>query len=88
MSSSDGDTWRTYSCCAAEGLIRVQADVGDRVKVHSARLGVRPRCGEVLEVRGSEDAPTYWVLFDDGQRSLLSPGPGFLVEPAGEGAGR
>ena len=58
----------------------MQANVGDRLSVHSHMVGIPDRMGEVLEVRGADGAPPYIVRFDDGHESLVFPGPDWVVQ--------
>ena len=57
----------------------MQANVGDRLLVHSHAVGMPDRTGEVLEVRGVDGAPPYIVRFEDGHESLVFPGPDWVV---------
>ncbi|QAY72223.1 DUF1918 domain-containing protein [Agromyces protaetiae] len=52
----------------------MQAVTGDRVVIHTSRVGQGERRGEVIEVRGEDGSPPYLVRFDDGHESLLFPG--------------
>ncbi|RJO77963.1 DUF1918 domain-containing protein [Nocardia panacis] len=60
----------------------MQANVGDRLHVHSHVVGEIDRQGEIIEVRGQQGAPPYVVRFNDGHESLVFPGPDAVVEPA------
>lgn len=57
----------------------MQANVGDRLLVHSHAVGAPEHTGEVLEVRGADGAPPYIVRFEDGHESLVFPGPDWVV---------
>ena len=52
----------------------MRASVGDRVIIHGRVVGAAERAGEVMEVRGQEDAPLLVVRFDDGHEAILQPG--------------
>ncbi|MDY0908681.1 DUF1918 domain-containing protein [Microbacterium sp. CFBP9034] len=52
----------------------MQASVGDRVIIHGRIVGATERAGEVIEIRGREEAPLLVVRFDDGHEAILSPG--------------
>ncbi|WP_374314638.1 DUF1918 domain-containing protein [Microbacterium sp.] len=52
----------------------MRATVGDRVIIHGRIVGSAGRAGEVIEVRGSEEAPLLVVRYDDGHEAVLSPG--------------
>ncbi len=52
----------------------MQAEVGDRVRIHGRTVGAAERHGEVIEVRGSEASPLLVVRYDDGHEAILSPG--------------
>ncbi len=54
----------------------MHAEVSDRL-VMQGSMGTR--LGVVFEVIGSQ---SYRVRWDDGQESLLVPGPGTVVQPA------
>ena len=58
----------------------MQADIGDKVHVHSHSVGVHELWGEILEVRGSHGQPPYLVAFNDGHRGLIFPGPDAVIE--------
>jgi uncharacterized protein DUF1918 len=64
----------------------MQANVGDRLHVHSNAVGVQDRIGEIVEVRGPNGAPPYLVRFSDGHENLVFPGPDCVVEAAGAAA--
>jgi hypothetical protein len=59
----------------------VQANVGDRVRVHGRAVGVSDRCGRIVEIRGAGGQPPYLVAFDDGHEGLIYPGPDTVIEP-------
>lgn len=59
---------------SAKEVIRMQANVGDRVIIHGRIVGAAERAGEVVEVLGSGDSPLLVVRFDDGHETILSPG--------------
>lgn len=52
----------------------MQARVGDRILVHSRTVGAGEQHGEIIEVRGENGAPPYWVRFSDGHEGLVFPG--------------
>jgi hypothetical protein len=60
----------------------MQATVGDRLVIHGKQVGSAEKRGEVLEVRGDEGGPPYWVRFDDGHEALLYPGADCELEHA------
>ena len=56
------------------------ASVGDRIIVHSTHVDEHVRDGEILEVRGKDGGPPYFVRWsDDGHESLFFPGPDATV---------
>lgn len=59
----------------------MRASVGDALFVRSKVTGHRDQVAEVIEVRGSEGQPPYWVRFEDGRETLIAPGPDAVVEP-------
>jgi hypothetical protein len=54
----------------------MHAEVSDRLMVQGAR---GTRLGVIQEVVGSQ---SYRVRWEDGQESLIVPGPGTVVQPA------
>ncbi|WP_029144596.1 DUF1918 domain-containing protein [Microbacterium luticocti] len=48
--------------------------VGDRVRIHGRTVDAAERIGEVIEIRGTGDAPLLVVRFDDGHEAVLAPG--------------
>jgi Domain of unknown function (DUF1918) len=58
----------------------MQAQIGDRVHVHSQTIGVHDQVGEILEVRSTNGLPPYLVKFNDGHQGLIFPGPGAVIE--------
>ena len=65
----------------------MRAAVGDRIAVPGRHVGDARRTGEVLDVRGSDDAQLYVVRWDDGHEGLCSPGAEARVEHAAEPVG-
>ena len=63
----------------------MQAQIGDRVHVHSHTVGVHDQIGQILEVRGSDGQPPYLVQFGDGHRGLIFPGPDAVIEHPHQG---
>lgn len=60
----------------------MQAKVGDRLLVESAKVDAPRRAGEVIEVRGTEGGPPFVVRWDDGHEGLVFPGPDAHIVPA------
>jgi Domain of unknown function (DUF1918) len=58
----------------------MQAVAGDRLHVHSNVVGQAERTAEIVEVRGAGGEPPYLVHFDDGDTSLVFPGPDAVIE--------
>ncbi|MGD9701661.1 MAG: DUF1918 domain-containing protein [Acidimicrobiia bacterium] len=55
---------------------------GDQLVVRGHRSGQPDRRGEVMEVRGPDGSPPYFVRWDDnGHTTLYFPGSDALVEP-------
>jgi hypothetical protein len=63
----------------------MKAKAGDRVVVARHRPGDVERHGEILEVRGEEDAPRYLVRWSDGRESIFVPGSEATIEPRDPG---
>ena len=57
----------------------MQASIGERIVIHGKQVGQADRHGEILEVRGADGAPPYFVRFDDGHETLVFPGPDLTV---------
>lgn len=58
----------------------MQLTAGERIVIHGRTVGATERHGVVLEVRGDDGTPPYWVRFDDGHEGLIFPGPDFEIE--------
>jgi hypothetical protein len=58
----------------------MQANVGDRLTIRGRVVGTQDRHGEVLEVRGEDGGPPFFVRFDDGHETLVYPGPDCTIE--------
>lgn len=52
----------------------MQAQPGDRIRIHGRTVGAVEREGEVLEVRGTDLDPLLVVRYDDGHEAILAPG--------------
>ncbi|AWB87538.1 DUF1918 domain-containing protein [Mycetocola zhujimingii] len=60
----------------------MQTTVGQRIVIRGQSVGAPERHGEILEVRGADGAPPYYIRFDDGHESLIFPGPDCALEHA------
>ena len=60
----------------------MEAKVGDRLIIESAKVATPRREGEILEVHGQAGAPPYVVRWSDGHEGLTYPGPDAHVVPA------
>ncbi len=59
----------------------MQARAGDRIIIPGHRVGETVRDCEVLEARGRDGGPPYWVRWGgSGHEALLFPGPDATVE--------
>jgi hypothetical protein len=57
-----------------KGVI-MNASVGDRLVIVGHRVGETPRDAEILEVRGADGGPPYFVRWaDTGHEGLIFPG--------------
>lgn len=63
-----------------------QVERGDVVVVSGRRVGEPERVGEILDVLGDPQRPHYAVLWEDGHRSILYPGPATTIERRGRPA--
>ncbi|WP_074466404.1 DUF1918 domain-containing protein [Arthrobacter sp. SW1] len=61
----------------------MEASQGDRIIIRGRTVGANDRHGEILEVKGENGAPPYFVRFDDGHETILYPGGDFAVERKG-----
>ncbi len=60
----------------------MEAAQGDRIIIHGRTVGAADRHGEIIEVRGANGAPPYFVRFDDGHETILYPGGDFTIDRA------
>jgi hypothetical protein len=58
----------------------MRAAVGDRLHVHGRVVGQREQTAEIMEIRGQDGSPPYFVRYDDGHEALVVPGPDASVE--------
>ena len=58
----------------------MRAVVGDRLHVHGRVVGGHDETLEIIEIRGLDGGPPYLVRHDDGNETLLFPGPDASVE--------
>jgi hypothetical protein len=52
----------------------MHSQVGDEILVDSMEVGVSPRSGTILEVRGEVGEEHYFVRWSDGHESIFFPG--------------
>lgn len=62
----------------------MHAKAGDRIVVRARHQGEADRDGEILEVRGADGAPPYWVRWSaDGHVGLYFPASdAYIAAPA------
>jgi len=60
----------------------MRAQVGDHVVVEGKTTETPRREGEVLDVRGKEGQPPYFVRWSDGHEGLFFPGADAHVVPS------
>jgi Domain of unknown function (DUF1918) len=53
---------------------------GDWIVIRGKSVGVPDRHGKIMEVRGKEGGPPYYVKFDDGHESVVYPGSDVVIE--------
>lgn len=59
----------------------MQASVGDRIVIRSAHIDEHTRDGEILEVRGPDGNPPFFVRWSDtGHEALVYPGPDAVIQ--------
>ncbi|HEY2194872.1 MAG TPA: DUF1918 domain-containing protein [Actinomycetospora sp.] len=52
----------------------MSADVGDRITLHANTVDTPDRTGTIVGVLGT-DGPPYRVRFDNGDETIVTPGP-------------
>ncbi|HEV7956984.1 MAG: hypothetical protein JWL94_117 [Microbacteriaceae bacterium] len=60
----------------------MHAQAGERIIIRGKTVESPDRHGEILEVRGADGGPPYFVKFDDGHEALVFPGGDTVVEHA------
>ncbi|EWT00768.1 hypothetical protein N865_13575 [Intrasporangium oryzae NRRL B-24470] len=58
----------------------MRAQVGDRIILAAEHIDQPTRDGEVLEVRGADGGPPFFVRWSDGHTGLIYPGPGAILK--------
>jgi hypothetical protein len=58
----------------------MKAAQGDRIIIRGKTVESPDRHGKIMEVRGADGAPPYFVHFDDGHDTVVYPGGDFVVE--------
>ncbi len=61
----------------------MKAAPGDRIIIRGTTVESADRHGRILEVRGEDGTPPYYIRFDDGHETILFPGGDFVVERSG-----
>jgi hypothetical protein len=64
----------------------MQAQVGDRLRVHGRTVGQADHLVEIVEVRGADGGPPFVVRYADGHTAVVVPGPDAVVERRPESA--
>jgi hypothetical protein len=59
----------------------MQAKIGDQLVIEGRTVDAPRREGEVLDVRGNNGGPPYFVRWADGHEGLTFPGPDCHVVP-------
>ena len=62
----------------------MSANVGDRITMHANSVDTPDRTGTIVGVLGS-DGPPYRVRFDNGDETIVAPGPDATIEPPSVG---
>jgi uncharacterized protein DUF1918 len=65
----------------------MQASVGDRLVMHGRVVGRHDRVVEIIEVLGPNGTPPFRVRAENGNESIMSPGPDAVVDPRRSAAG-
>jgi hypothetical protein len=58
----------------------MKAAAGDRIVHRGRTVGNPNRTGQIVEVRGEDGQPPYFVRWDDGHEGLVFPGPDTIFE--------
>lgn len=58
----------------------MKAKAGDRLTITGHRAGEAATHAEILEVRGENGEPPFYVRWPDGHESLVFPGSDMIVE--------
>ncbi len=58
----------------------MSANVGDRITLHANSVDAPDRTGTIVGVLGT-DGPPYRVRYDNGDETILTPGPDATIEP-------
>ena len=65
----------------------MRAHAGDRLVIHGHRVGEPARDAEILDVRGTDGEPPYWVRWsDNGHEALVFPGSDAYIQSFNEPA--
>ena len=58
----------------------MRANVGDKARIDGRTIdGLKGQVSEILEVRGPNGEPPYFVRFDSGHQAIVYPGPDTLL---------
>ncbi|NMO89158.1 DUF1918 domain-containing protein [Actinomycetospora sp. TBRC 11914] len=57
----------------------MSANVGDRIRLHANTVDAPDRTGTIVGVLGA-DGPPYRVRFDNGDETILTPGPDATID--------
>lgn len=57
----------------------MSANVGDRIRLHANTVDTPDRTGTIVGVLGA-DGPPYRVRFDNGDETIVTPGPDATIE--------
>jgi hypothetical protein len=60
----------------------MKAKVGDHIMIPGRKLGDPLRRGEIVDVRGTADAPMYIVRWSDGHEGVCFPDSDVVVDQA------
>ncbi|MFI9583606.1 DUF1918 domain-containing protein [Streptomyces sp. NPDC052236] len=61
----------------------MRASVGDVLRFTGRTVGTPEHRARVVEVLGTDGAPPYRVMFDDGHEGEVIPGPDCVIEKPG-----
>jgi len=66
----------------------MQASIGDKITVHSRRVGEPGRHGVITELRRADGSPPYVVRWEDGHEVVFYPSADCTISRPADGDAR